>query len=512
MSNSNRIVKNVIANWLGLAVNMAVAVFMAPFLVHQLGDALYGLWVLLLSVTGYMGLLDAGLRVSVVKHVARHHAIDDVPNVSRIISTAFAIYAGLGVLIVCISVVAGPFVPRIFSMPAEAASTARVVLVITSTTIAVSLLLSVFNGLLAGLQRYDHTNRIGAGLVILRSIVIVLLVSSGFGIVALGLTHLASQLAGSLLTVRRAFKEVPGLQVRWSLVGGGTAKTLYSYSFFILLNNMAMFLLFNSAEIVIGAMMSVASITYYAIAGSLLQYLSRLIGTMTQVLHPYASAQEARGDTEGVRRIVIHGTKACLLIALPIGVTFMLIGKDFIRFWMGPSYAEVAAPLLVFCTIGRLFWLSQSSTGNVLLGIGRHKILTAINLVTGIAGLGLGAVLIRPMGLLGMAVGMCIPMVLTQGFVLPPLTARVFKMSLAQYWREAYAPPLLAVVPYGVLLFMLLATIKPVNLVVLALDVVLALPALLFAVYFVCFTAPERRMFWDRYQTWLPLGLASSRR
>ena len=509
---NNRIVRNVVANWLGLAVNMAIAVFMAPFLVHQLGDAMYGLWVLLLSVTGYMGLLDAGLKVSVVKHVARYHAVDDTTGVSRVVSTALLIYGGLSVLIVGLSLAVGPLVPRMFTMAPEAMSIAQTVLVITSLTLATTLILSVFNGLLAGLQRYDHSNLIGAGIVIVRSVVIVAFVAQGYGIVSLGLIHLVSQIVGGLLTVRRAYKEVPGLRLSWSLAGSDTAKTLYGYSFFILLNNVAMFLLFNSAEIVIGAMLGVAAVTYYAIAGSLLQYLSRLIGTMTQVLHPYASAQDAKGDVDGMRRLVVHGTKACLLIGLPVSLTFVLIGKDFIRFWMGPSYAEVAGPLLVFLTIARLFWLSQSSTGNILLGIGRHKLLTAVNLITGIAGLGLGALLIPRFGLLGMAVGMFIPMVITQGLVLPPLTARLFQMPMGQYWKEAYMPPLIAAVPYGIVLATLLTMVRPANLLVLGALVTIALPAFLVPAYLVCFTPSQREQFWAQYVNWLPMRLASSRR
>jgi O-antigen/teichoic acid export membrane protein len=512
MANSKQLIRNVVANWLGLAVNMAVAVFMAPFLVHQLGDAMYGLWILLLSVTGYMGLLDAGLKVSVVKHVSRYHAASDTGSVSRVISTAFSIYGWLGVVIVGLSVLVGPLVLRSFPIGPDAAPIASSVLIITALTLATSLVMSVFNGLLAGLQRYDHSNKIGVALVLARSVAIVLLVARGYGIVALGLVHLASQIVGGLLTIRLSFRELPGLRLSWSLVGKGTARELYGYSFFILLNNIAMFLLFNTAEIVIGAMLGVAAVTYYAIAGSLLQYLSRLIGAMTQVLHPYASAQDSKGDTASVKRLVIHGTKACLLIGLPVSVTFILIGEDFIRFWMGASYAEVAAPLLVLLTIGRLFWLSQSSTGNVLLGIGKHRLLTAINLATGIGGLALGAILMRRMGLVGMALGMCIPMVVTQGLVLPPLTSRIFGIPLLEYWREAYAPPLIAVAPYAALLATLLGLMPPASLFALIAEVVACLPALLVPTYFVCFTAAQRKTFWAQSQSWLPLALASHRR
>src|SRR3712207_4332280 len=88
----SRIVRNVFSNCVGLALNMATAFFMSPFLVRNLGDAWYGMWVLIRSTTGYMGLLDGGVRMAVVKFVARADATGDVGELNRTISTGFVLY------------------------------------------------------------------------------------------------------------------------------------------------------------------------------------------------------------------------------------------------------------------------------------------------------------------------------------------------------------------------------------------------------------------------------------
>ena len=498
------LVRNVFANWLGLAINMGIAFLMSPFLVHSLGDTMYGLWVLLLAVTGYMGLLDAGLKVSVVKYISRYNALSDTTSMSRVVSTVLVLHGAISALVILIAVVAAPFVPRLFSIPADAVPVAQTVLIITAVNLAISLVASVFNGVLAGMQRYDYANMIGVGVVLVRSALIVLVVSRGLGIVALGLVHTAGQIVAGLLVMTVVFRKIEGLQVRWSLVNRETVKTLYSFGGFVLLNNLAMFFLFNSAEIVIGIFLSAAAVTYFAIAGSLLQYLSQLIGVMTQVLHPYASEQEARGDAGGLQRTVIVGTKACLMIALPATVTFMIVGRTFIQLWMGPTYAEAAAPLLVVLAIGRVFWLSQSSAGNVLLGAGRHKLLTMTNLATGVAGLVLGSVLIRPMGLFGLALGMTIPMVVTQGLILPRLTIRAFSVPAGQLLREGYLQPLLSTAPYAAVLGTLMLLARPGNLLELALVVLAAAPVLLAGMYFICLSTAQRRLVSQVYAKWLP--------
>ena len=82
-----------------------------------------------------------------------------------------------------------------------------------------------------------------------------------------------------------------------------TVRSLYGYSGYIMLNNVAMFLLFYSGEVLIGMFVGTAAVTPYAIARSLVQYLSTIIGSMTQVFHPYASDQHERGNAvRGQRR------------------------------------------------------------------------------------------------------------------------------------------------------------------------------------------------------------------
>ena len=502
---SKVIVRNVFANWMGMAVGMAAAFLMSPFLVHRLGDTMYGLWVLLLALTGYMGLLDAGLKVSVVKYVSRYSAVSDMQNLSRVVSSVLLLHGSIAVIVILTALSVAPILPRLLTIPPEAVGVARIVLIITAVNLAITLAMSVFNGVLAGMQRYDYANMIGVGIVIARSLVIFIVVSQGMGIIGLGLVQTAANLASGLLLMRAAFKVVPAMQIRWSLIDRTTVRSLYGYGAFVLLNNVAMFTLFQSAEVVIGTFVSVAAVTYWAIGGSLLYYLSQLIGVMTQVLHPYAAAQEARGESSALRRTVVIGTKVCLLIALPATITFMLAGGHFIELWMGAKYAAVAGPLIVVLAIGRVFWLSQSSSGNVLLGAGRHKLLTIANLATGVLGLGLGIILIRRMGLMGLAIGMTIPMVIIQGLVLPRLTMRTFSIPFREFAWEGYLQPLLATLPYAAGLAVLLRLRSPQSLIELALMLLSVSPLLVLGIWLIAFSRDQRRTIWEACSKWLPV-------
>ena len=65
------IARSVVSNWLAMAASMAVAFFLSPFLVHRLGNAAYGVWILAISSVQYFGLLDLGMRSSVLRYVSK---------------------------------------------------------------------------------------------------------------------------------------------------------------------------------------------------------------------------------------------------------------------------------------------------------------------------------------------------------------------------------------------------------------------------------------------------------
>jgi O-antigen/teichoic acid export membrane protein len=64
------IIKNVSSSWFSLGINILVGIFLLPFILHRLGNAAYGAWVLVFSVTGYYGLFDLGVRSSIIRYVS----------------------------------------------------------------------------------------------------------------------------------------------------------------------------------------------------------------------------------------------------------------------------------------------------------------------------------------------------------------------------------------------------------------------------------------------------------
>ena len=147
--------RNVVSNWVAFGFTAAVAFAMAPFVLHTLGDTAYGVWVLLTTMVGYLGLLDLGVRGAVTRYVARYRTTAQDVAAGQVASAALAIFAVTGLLAVVMSVGLATVILPLFRIPAEYLGPARVVVLLGGAAFAVSLVSGVFGGILAATERFD---------------------------------------------------------------------------------------------------------------------------------------------------------------------------------------------------------------------------------------------------------------------------------------------------------------------------------------------------------------------
>src|SRR5512137_1251555 len=68
---SRRVVRNTLFNLLGRTGAALVPLLLTPYTIHVLGLRLFGVWVLLASVVGYLSLSDFGVATGLSRYAAR---------------------------------------------------------------------------------------------------------------------------------------------------------------------------------------------------------------------------------------------------------------------------------------------------------------------------------------------------------------------------------------------------------------------------------------------------------
>jgi O-antigen/teichoic acid export membrane protein len=120
-----RVMRNTVSNYIGKFLALGTWFFLTPFLLAQLGNQLYGLWVLVGSIVAYGSLLDFGIAGAMIKYVAEYRARGEHAQLNRLVATALRIYMTLGLLAIGLALLIAPFFPDLFNVPADQLVTAR---------------------------------------------------------------------------------------------------------------------------------------------------------------------------------------------------------------------------------------------------------------------------------------------------------------------------------------------------------------------------------------------------
>jgi O-antigen/teichoic acid export membrane protein len=433
--------KNVGSSWFALGVNILVGVLLSPYILHHLGDAAFGLWVLIFSITGYYGLFDLGIRSSIVRYVATYSATHDHEELSRLISTALFTYSGIGAVAILITVTGSYYVNSIFRVPADFLHTARWLFLIVGSAVALGFPLGIAGGVLEGLQRFYLMNFTSVCATMMRALLIVLALRQGRGLITIAVITVAMPLISGLVNATAVLNILP-LRLRTKNVSRESLRRIATYSSSTFIIIVASRLRFKTDAMVIGTFISSAAITYFTIGSRLVDYAGEVVMGLAQVFVPMSSKSDATGDLAGLRKIFVAGNRACALIIFPMAAILIILGKSVIEAWVGPRYIATSYPVMLVLVIPSTLMLAQSASGRILFGMAKHKTLAVVTLLEGSANLFLSILLVRQFGILGDAAGTAIPLTCTTLFFLPRHLCKVLKLRIAVYLREAFLLPL----------------------------------------------------------------------
>jgi len=497
---ASRTIRNVIANWGGFAFSILVTFFLSPFVVRHLGNGAYGVWVLIGSLTGYLGLLDMGVRGAVTRYVAKFHAQADHQQANETASSAMMIFSSAGMLAILISAALGALALTRLHIPEGFQEQARVVLLIAGVTVAVSLVGGVYGGILVALQRFDLVNAIEIITSGLRALVIVFALRRGAGITALALVQLGGGLLSALSNVALVAKLYPELRIRPNRANRQHLKMIFSFSVYSFLLQIFSYLILYTDSVVIAAFLPINFVTFFAIAGNLITYARGLTRGISSTVTPLASRLEAAGDFAGLRRTAL--TSACYSTSLmmPIGLTFLLRGSSFISLWMGPEYASLSGGVLWILAWMAIFSAGPGAGWAVVQGIGKHQPLVPVYLIEALANLAMSIALVRTMGIFGVAWGSTIPNLIACFLFWPWYMRRILQIPVRQYVMSTWGTPLLAMFPFALGTYLFERMFPATKLSVFFTQVAATLPLALIGFWYVCVPREERQARYEQFK------------
>jgi O-antigen/teichoic acid export membrane protein len=454
VTTSRTLVRNTISNLVMLMSNAIVTFLLIGFYVKCFGEERSGVWATVGEIFRYRMTLGLGLNSAINRRIPMYLAADDQEGIRKVVSTALFFFSIMGGVMVLLTFVLAAKIGDWFTIPPALVREAGMLTLVVGLTFAASMPLQLTTAVLSGLQRYDMVSIVTVVTLTLRTIVTVVLLLRGYGLVTLGLIYGISEIVARGTQHLLARRLLPRGYASWRYVDRTLLKEMLFYGINTFLYAIGAIIIYHASKMVAGIYLTMEVVTQLWVTVAGLYLLSQFVEAFTAVIKPAVSDLDARDDHEKVRLIAFVTQKYSLLILIPAAAFLMIMGREFLTVWVGrkfgnPAVVESMAAVMTILTVGYFFLLSQHSNYLVLAGRGEHRVFGILTIVEAVLCVASAVCFVKVFGwgLKGIAWSNLLPMTLVAGLILPIYFNRKMKISAWESLRRVWRPALLSTVP-----------------------------------------------------------------
>jgi O-antigen/teichoic acid export membrane protein len=441
------LIRNVSTNWLTLVLNIVVFYFLTPYVIAKLGADVYGVWVLVVSVTTFIQLMDFGMAGALRRFISHHEARNESEEITSIISNIFFIYSIVALLVATTVILLYFYLLPIFEISPELAELSRAAFLIAGLDIAFILFFNIYAGTLWALQRFDITNYGLICSILLRTVLIVLMLDVGMGLIDMALAILFTNLLYHLYKMIAVHKIFPEFKISLGQISRDKMITLSKFSGIGFLTSLSNLGIRHSSPILIGIFLNSIAVAYFAISQSLVNYASQVIGAASGVTGPAISRQNSLSKHDSNKSLLLNGQRFTSYISYLICLGIILFGDKFIELWVGLEFAENTYHVLVLLACAAMVSLPQSIAHNFLFNTNKHLLNAQLTLALFVLSTILQVVLVSIAQIKGVALGILIAHIFMYLLVIPRFIVRSIDISVVSYLTLIYIKPLLISLP-----------------------------------------------------------------
>lgn len=426
-------------NYLVTGTELLIGVFMLPFNVAHLGQSAYGLWVLVASVTVYFSMFDLGYGVAQVKFAAKYRAQGDTAALNEVASTMFCLFSGVGAFTFALAVLLSLNLGRFFPLTAEQTQTGQIVLLFISAYVALGFPTSVFGGIVNGFQRQYLNGIVAFFTAIVVAGVNVAVLLAGYGLAELVAATTAVRILSYILYALNAYRVFPALRIRPQYFRRDRLREITGFSVFILIIDLANKLNYSTDTIVIGVFFGTSAVAIWAVAQRLIEIVQRITDQLNAILFPVVVDSSTIQRIDRLQKILVQGTRLSLAMVVPLATVLGLTARPLVMIWVGPAFSA-SVNLIYVLSIVVALRVGNATAAVILKGSDVHKFLAFSNLGMAACNLILSVLLVRIYGLIGVAIGTLIPMLVFSMFVVFPAACRRVEMPVFTVLRRSAWP------------------------------------------------------------------------
>lgn len=327
----------------GLPVIFALAAI--PFVVDGLGTARFGVLLLVWALIGYFGLVDLGIGRALTKITADLLGAGQARDIPSLVWSGLAMMAALGALGgLLLAGVAGPLVRGLLTVPESYEQEAVACLRVVALGMPLIVVASGLTAVLAGYQKFPLINGLRVPFSAINNLGQALIATLWPDLAAVAAVLVIARILHAVVLFRFCRRLAPRPNGP-SLWRREQVRMLLRFGGWITVSNVIGPLMLYLDRFVIGAMISVAAVSFYATPHEVVTRLWVVPGAIVGVLFP-TFATVLQKDRQRVARLFNRGLAANLLLLFPPTAILVGFAEPLLDTWLGSDFAAQSSPVL----------------------------------------------------------------------------------------------------------------------------------------------------------------------
>lgn len=339
----NQVKWGAILSYLLIILNTLYGLFITPYVLGCLGEAEYGVYKTIGSLTSSLAVLDLGMGATVMRYVAKFKADkedDKIPNfIAMNLIQALMLCGVISVVAIGVFQIIRPMYESTFTVAQT--EKAQLLFAILIVNMMIHIFANVIDGTVTGNNCFLFANGIKLVRLIVRSGLIILLLNVFKDSMLLVLIELGCSIVFLLIELWYACKK---LNVKIKLTKWENTLFIESgkYTMLMFLTAVVVQMNNNLDNVIIGAISGPNLVAIYSFGLWIFGMFEQLSMAISSVMLPTVTNILARKDgmTEVEKLVVKIGRIQFMLLGAAF-VGFFCLGKDFILLWLGAGFEDV---------------------------------------------------------------------------------------------------------------------------------------------------------------------------
>jgi O-antigen/teichoic acid export membrane protein len=372
--------RNSVVNLLGQLAPLVAALLAIPLLLAGIGTARFGLLALAWMAIGYFSLFDLGLGRALTQLVAKkigEGREDEVPALvwtSQLLMLLFGLAGGVVLFL------AAPWLVRQgLNVPAALQQEALSAFRLLALGLPFVIGAAGFRGLLEARQQFGLVNavRVPIGVASFLGPVAVLPFSSS--LVPIVAILAASRMVAWIAYLALCTRAVPQMrrEVRFARE---TLRPLLGFGGWMTVTNVVSPIMVYFDRFLIGAVLSVSAVAYYATPYEIVAKLWLVPGSLLAVFFPAFAAAHASAPAR-LGTLFDSAVRVLVLLLFPVAVVLVMFAEEGLTLWVGGDFAAVSAPVLKWLAVGVFVNSIGQVPFTVVQSIGRPDLTAKLHLM-----------------------------------------------------------------------------------------------------------------------------------